>query len=118
MVVQTPQCAAEQVGQLLSGALYRLGHGRRLLGHCYGLAAFQAGFYHAALVTLAVFGRVFIAQMDFNSGDVFGKPRQGVVYGVLNHGGQGFVALDVDVGVDLLGISRLGTCRFGDHVFV
>lgn len=89
------------MSQLLGGTLYRLRHDWRLLGHGHGLAAFQAGFHHAALLMLPGFARVFIAQMHFNSGDVFGEPRQSVVNGVLHHGGQGLRALDVGVGVDL-----------------
>lgn len=101
MIVDSTHCAAEQVSQFLNGALYRLRHDWRLIGHGYRLAAFQAGFHHAALVILAVFTRIFIAQMDLNSGDLLGKSRQIVVNTVLNHGGQGFRVLDVGVGVDL-----------------
>jgi len=62
------------------------------------LAAFQAGFHHAARVALIA---VFIAQMYLHSRNVIAQVAQRALHYSTDLGDQSLVAFDVMVGIDL-----------------
>ena len=66
-----------------------------------GLAAFEAGFDHAALVVLSVLIAVLIAQMHFHSRDVAADSAERTLYLAGDLSRQPLVTFDVTVGIDL-----------------
>jgi hypothetical protein len=65
-----------------------------------GLAAFEAGFHHAALVVLSVLIAVLIAQMDFHSRDVAADSPQRAFHLATDLSSEPLVTFDVMVGID------------------
>jgi hypothetical protein len=66
-----------------------------------GLAAFEAGFHHAALVVLATLVAALVAQVDLHSRDVIADSAQGTLHYATDLSGQRLVTFDVTVGIDL-----------------
>jgi hypothetical protein len=66
-----------------------------------GLAAFEAGFHHAAFVALAVLMGVLIAQVDFHTGDVIAESAQGTFHISLDLSDQLLMTFYGMVGIDL-----------------
>jgi len=70
LIVQSPEGALNQSGQLISSAIDGLVHTRGLMRNRNGLVAFEAGFHNAALVILAALVAVLIGQVDFHPRDM------------------------------------------------
>jgi hypothetical protein len=66
-----------------------------------GLAAFEAGFHHAALAVLAGLVGALVAQVDLHSRDVIAEMAQGTLYYATDLRGQCLVTFNVMVGIDL-----------------
>ena len=69
VIVQPPECALDQPGQLVGRAVDGLVQARRLVRDGNGLAAPEARFHHAALVILSALVAVLVAEVDFHPGD-------------------------------------------------
>jgi hypothetical protein len=93
--------ALDQSGQLTGSAVHSLDHGVFLVSHRDGLAAFEAGFHHAALVFLGALVAALVAQVDFHSRDVIAQMAQSTLHDATDLGGQSLVTFDVMVGTDL-----------------
>jgi hypothetical protein len=91
----------DQPGQLIGRSVDGLVQGRCLVSDHDWLAAFEAGFHHAALFVLAVRIAVFVAQMNLHSRDVIANPAQRTLHYFTDLGGQRLVTFDVMVGIDL-----------------
>lgn len=72
-----------------------------LITDCFWLAALQAYFNQTALVGIAGFICVTVAEMHLNPGDMLAKAVQTLVNLRRNFGGKLFPAVDIFVGVDL-----------------
>jgi hypothetical protein len=70
-------------------------------GQAPKLAAFEAGFDHAALVVLAALVAALVAQADLHSRDVIADSAQGALNHATELSGQRLVTFDVVVGIDL-----------------
>jgi hypothetical protein len=66
-----------------------------------GLASFEAGLHHATLFVLASLIAVFVAQVNLHSRDVISDSDQGIFHCATDLSGQGLVAFDVMVGINL-----------------
>ncbi|MFT6229091.1 MAG: hypothetical protein ACJARE_003515 [Paracoccaceae bacterium] len=66
----------------------------------HGLTPFEPGFQHAVLIVLAVLAGVRVAEMDFNSGEMFVEMGQFVTDQTFGQVSEGFAALDAVVGAD------------------
>ena len=67
-----------------------------------GLAAFEAGFHHAAHVVIAAFlVAVLIAQVDLHSSDVIADSARGSLHYATDLSGQRLATFDIMVGIDL-----------------
>jgi hypothetical protein len=93
--------ALDQSGQLTGSAVDSLDHGVCLVSDCDGLAAFEAGFHHAALVMLGTLVAALVGQMDLNSRNVIAQVAQRALHYSTDLGDQSLVAFDVMVGIDL-----------------
>jgi hypothetical protein len=102
LIAQLSEGALDHSGQLLCSTVYGLIHGCGQVCDRGGLAAFKAGFHHATYVVIAaLFGAVLIAQVNFHSRDGIAESTQGTFHDATDLSGQGFVALDVTVGIEL-----------------
>jgi len=93
--------ALDQSGQLICSAVDGLVQGRRLDSNRDGLAAFEAGFHHAALVVLAALVAALGTQVDLDSRDVMADSAQGTLHFATDLSGQRLITFDVMVGIDL-----------------
>jgi hypothetical protein len=93
--------ALDQSGQLTCSAVDSLGHGCFLVSDRDGLAAFEAGFHHAALVVLGALVAALVAQVDLHSRDVIAEMAQSTLHYATDLSGQSLVTFDVMVGIDL-----------------
>ena len=101
LMAQPPQGALDQSGQLLCSAVDGLVQGCGLVRDHYGLAAFEAGFHHAALVVLAALVAVLVAQVDLHSRNVIAASAQGTLHDATDLSSQRLVTFDVMVGIDV-----------------
>jgi hypothetical protein len=101
LIVQPPEGALDQSGQFICSAVDGLVQGSCLVSDRDGLAAFEAGFHHAALVVLAALLAALVAQVDLHSRDVMTDSAQGTLHCLPYPSGQRLVTFDVVVGVDL-----------------
>jgi hypothetical protein len=102
LVAQPPEGALDQSGQLICSAVDGVVHGRSLVSDGDGLAAFEAGFHHAALVVPAgLLVAVLVAQMDFQLRDVIVESTQGTFHYATDLSGQRLVNGDIVIGVYL-----------------
>jgi len=93
--------ALDQSAQLTCSAVDSLGHGCFLVSDRDGLAAFEAGFHHAALVVLGALVAALVAQVDLHSRDVIAEMAQSTLHYAPDLSGQSLVTFDVMVGIDL-----------------
>jgi hypothetical protein len=70
LIAQPSEGALDQSGQLICSAFDGLVQGLCLVSDRDGLAAFKAGFHHAALVVLGTLMAALVAYVDFHSRDV------------------------------------------------
>jgi hypothetical protein len=99
--VPPPEGALDQSDQLIGSPVDGLVQSRCLVSDRDGLAAFQAGFHHAALVVLAALIAVLVAQMYLHSRDVIADPVQGTLDYATDLISQNFATFDVMVCIDL-----------------
>jgi hypothetical protein len=91
------------------------------------LASFGARFHHATLVAASGLLTVFIAEMDFDAGDMFRQVAERGGHGGFGPRGQSLATGDVVVAVDLdfhgcrlyrAEISRVGLLKLAGHRLV
>lgn len=81
LIVQPSEGALDHSGQLASRTIDGQVQRGSLMRSRDGLAAFEAGFHHAAHVVIAHFlVAVLIAQVDFHPRDVIAEPTQGTIH--------------------------------------
>jgi hypothetical protein len=101
-MVQSSEGALDQAGQLIRRAVNSLVQGRCLVNDRDRLAAFEAGFDHAAYIVIAtLLGAVLIAQVDFDLRNVIAEPAQGILHDATDLSGHCLVPFDIMVGIDL-----------------
>jgi hypothetical protein len=93
--------ALDQSGQLTGSAVDSLDHRGFLVSDRDGLAAFEAGFHHAALVVLSTLVAALVAQVDLHSRDVIAEMAQSTLHYAADLSGQSLATFDVMVGIDL-----------------
>ncbi|MEH1804366.1 MAG: hypothetical protein V7L28_03270 [Nostoc sp.] len=88
LVVQPSESAIDQSGQFISSPVNGLVYGRCLMCYRDGLAAFEAGFYHAThIVIAALLVTVLIAQMNINVSDAIAESAQALCHYTTNLSG-------------------------------
>jgi hypothetical protein len=100
MVRRFSKRALERASQLVRRALRRQLQSRGRMLDNHGLTPFEPGFQHAVLIVLAVLAGVRVAEMDFNSGEMFVEMGQFVTDQTFGQVSEGFAALDAVVGAD------------------
>jgi hypothetical protein len=101
LIVQTPEHVVDQSGQRAGRAVDGVVQGGSLVRDCDGLAAFEAGLHHAALVVLTLLVAVFIAQVDFHPCDAITEVAQGTFHDAADASRHRLVTRDVIVGIHL-----------------
>jgi hypothetical protein len=102
LIPQPPEGALNHSNQLVRGTVDGFVQGHGLVSDRDRLAAFEAGFNHAAYVVIAaLLVAVLIAQVDFHSCDVIADFAQGTLHYATDLMGQRVVTFDVMVGIDL-----------------
>ncbi len=72
-----------------------------MVAYCYRLVGGEPRLHQAALIVAPGLFAVFIAQVDFDSRDVITEAIQGMAHLGLNPMNQGFMAINVVIGIDL-----------------
>jgi hypothetical protein len=119
LIVQPPESALDQSGQLIRSAVNGLVQGRSLVSDRDRLVAFEADFHRTTHVIAALLFAVLITQVDLHSRDVIADSAQSTLDYVTDLSGQRLVTFNITVGVDLdlhgvLFISVVGSIPVGD----
>jgi len=101
LIVQLAEGMLDQSGQLIGSTVNGLVQGSCSVSDRDGLAAFEASFHHAALVVVAAFTGIFVAQVHLHSRDVIAESAEGILYDGTHLSGQRFMTFDIMVGIDL-----------------
>jgi len=80
VLAHPPESVFNQSGQLLRSALDGLVQTRRLVSDRDGVAAFEVGFHHTALVALAVLMAILVTKVHFHPRDVIAESAQGIFH--------------------------------------
>ncbi len=78
--MQPAEGMLDQSGKLVGSTVNGLVQGSRLVSDRDGLAAFEASFHHAALVLVAAFAGIFVAQVHLHSRDVIAESPEGILH--------------------------------------
>ena len=97
----TAEGALDQAGQLIRGAVDGLVQGISLVCDGDGLAPFQAGFHHAALVVLALLIAVLVAQVYLHPRDAIADSGESALDYVTDLSSKRLMTFDLMVRVDL-----------------
>jgi hypothetical protein len=101
LIVQLAEGMLDQSGQLIGSTVNGLVQGSCSVSDRDGLAAFEASYHHAALVVVAAFTGIFVAQVHLHSRDVIAESAEGILYDGTHLSGQRFMTFDIMVGIDL-----------------
>jgi hypothetical protein len=101
LIVQLAEGMLDQSGQLIGSTVNGLVQGSCSVSDRDGLAAFEASYHHAALVVVAAFTGIFVAQVHLHSRDVIAESAEDILHYAPDLGGQRFMTFDIMVGVDL-----------------